>query len=74
MFLEKPREAGQLDKSEAMVVFSASVPPLQGWIRISGDGGARIQLDVPDTDLADVLKLILWRDKELRVTVRPVRE
>lgn len=41
---------------------------------VSGGGGARLQLDIPDTGLAELLKLMLWRDMELRVIVRPVWE
>lgn len=54
------------------VTFKASVPSISGWIRVGGDGGARVTLDVPDTSLADVLTLILWRETLLEVTVRPV--
>lgn len=60
-----------MDKQE-IVTFKASVPPISGWIRVGGDGGSRVVLDVPDTSLADVLALILWRDELLEVTVRPV--
>ena len=57
---------------EQEVVFKASVPPISGWIRVGGDGAARVVFDVDDTSLADVLALILWRDDLLEVTVRKV--
>ena len=41
---------------------------------MSGDGGLRIQLDVPQTDEADALKLLLWRERVLRITVEPVND
>lgn len=40
-------------------------------IRIGGDGGARLQLDIPESDLLDALPLLAWRDKVLLVTVAP---
>jgi len=40
-------------------------------IKVSGDGGARIQFDVPDSDLAEALKLLLWRERVLVMTVEP---
>jgi len=51
------------------VTFLASIPPLQSALTISGDGGARIKLDVDDSNVAPLLKLLLWRGELLRVTV-----
>ena len=59
-----------MDKQEAK--FSASLPSIVTAIRIHGDSGVRIQLDIPDSEMAEVLKLVLWRDGLLEVTVRPV--
>jgi hypothetical protein len=52
------------------VVFLASMPQLQSQMRIGTDG-MRIWLDVPESELASALKLVLWRDKVLRITVEP---
>ena len=38
---------------------------------MSGDGGLRIQFDVPESDEAEALRLLLWREKVLIVTVGP---
>jgi hypothetical protein len=43
-------------------------------VKVSGDGGLRIQLDVPQTDEADALKLLLWRERVLRITVEPIND
>jgi len=40
-------------------------------VKVSGDGGLRIQLDVPECDEADALRLLLWRERVLVVTVEP---
>ena len=70
--------AGQLDglspQELASVQAWASARTDAEAICVSGGSGARLQLDIPDTGIAELLKLMLWRDMELRVTVRPVRE
>ena len=58
--------------ADECAVFLASLPPIMTAIKVSGDGGASIQLDVPDTHIADVLRLLLWRDTVLEVTVKPI--
>lgn len=57
--------------SDDSTTFRASLPPIMSAIRAGGDGGVRIQLDIPDTDMAEALRLLLWRDKVMVVTVRP---
>ena len=59
-----------MDKQEAR--FSAVLPSIATAIRIHGDCGIRITLDVDDEHIAEALKLVAWRDGALRVTVRPV--
>lgn len=50
------------------VVFLASFPDIQGQLKIGKDG-CRIALDVPESELAQALRLVLWRDRVLKVTV-----
>ena len=54
--------------------FEATLPPILSAVKVSGDGGLRIQLDVPQTDEADALKLLLWRERGLRGTVEPAND
>ena len=56
---------------DTKAVFLATLPSILSCIKVSGDGGARLQLDVPDSDMAEALKLLLWRGMVLRVTVEP---
>jgi hypothetical protein len=52
------------------IIFSAILPPIQTAITFSGNGdGARIKLDIPETDVAQAAKLLLMTGKELKVTV-----
>ena len=54
--------------------FVATLPPLLSAIRISGDGGCRIMLDVPESEMGEAVKLLMWRQKALRITVEPETE
>ena len=52
--------------------FLASFPSIQSAIKIHGDGnGMRIQFDVPESEMAEAVKLLAWRQQVLRVTVEP---
>ena len=52
------------------ITFLCSFPPVQGAIRISGNGdGLRLQLDVPETEVASAIRLLMLRDSVFRVTV-----
>jgi len=55
------------------VTFSASLPPIGGAIRLSGNGdGARVQLDVPASSIAAVLELAaFYTGCSFTVTVEP---
>jgi hypothetical protein len=53
------------------VTFVAAFPAIQ-CIKYLGDGGARIVLDIPETDEGAVESLRQWRDRLLMVTVVPM--
>ena len=50
------------------IEFTASLPDIQSAISIGGDG-ARIKLDVPESELMAVLKLTALRGQVFRVSV-----
>ena len=51
--------------------FLATFPPILSALRMAGDGGMRIQLDIPESEMGEAAKLLLWRQMVLRVTVEP---
>lgn len=54
----------------APVTFRASFPAIQSAIKIAGDGsGMRVQLDIPETEMANAVRLLAWRENVLVVTV-----
>lgn len=55
--------------------FIASLPPIQSAISVSGQGdGARIKIDVPQSELEAILKLQLLAGQAFKITVIPEPE
>ena len=53
--------------------FRATLPPILSAIRMAGDGGMRLMFDVPESDMPEALKLLMWKGQVLRITVGPER-
>ena len=51
------------------VTFTASIAPLQTAICICSDGGARIKIDIPESEMDAVVRLLAMREMVLRITV-----
>lgn len=52
--------------------FAASLPPIQSAINVSGQGdGARIKLDIPQSELDAILRLQLLSGQVFKVTIEP---
>jgi hypothetical protein len=50
--------------------FSATIPQIQSALSVGGDGATRIKIDVPTTEIAEVVKLAAFgRERLLRITV-----
>ena len=49
------------------VSFTASIPPIETAIKIHGDGGARLILDIAESDLGAFLPAFAMRGKRLKV-------
>ena len=56
--------------AQSGVSFRASIPPTEQAIKISGDGGARLMLDIAESDLAGFLPALVMRGKVLKVTLQ----
>lgn len=52
------------------VTFLASFPPIQSAIKV-GQDGARVQFDIPESEMPSIVRLMLMRGIVLRVTVEP---
>ena len=52
--------------------FLATFPPIMSAIKIDGSGGGmRIQFDVPESEMGEAVKLLMWREVGLKVTIEP---
>lgn len=60
--------------NEKPLVFLASIAPLQSAYTIAADGGMRMKLDVPETELGNIKRLMALRGKVLRVTITVQRQ
>ena len=56
------------------VTFNATIPPMETAIKIHGEGGARIMLDVAESDLGAFLPAVAFRAKRLSVTFAKLEE
>ena len=57
-----------IDRAE----FLATFPAIQSAIKIYGDlQGMRVQLEIPEDQMAEAVKLLQWRGVVLKVIVEP---
>ena len=58
--------------SDEPASFLASFPAIQSAIKIYGDRqGMRLQFDVPESEMGEAIKLLMWRECILKVTIEP---
>ena len=61
----------EMDKA----TFRAAFPAIHTAIKIKGGGdGMRIQLDIPESDMGEAVKMLQWRQTVLVVTVEPEKD
>jgi hypothetical protein len=54
--------------SDEPLTFLASIADILSAIKVGRDG-ARVQLDIPEVEMPAIVRLMLYRNKVLRVTV-----
>ena len=60
---------GSMDPDDNQITFLAIIPSIQGAIKIAGDGGMRIMLDIPESEMYRALPIITMREGLLFVSV-----
>ena len=56
--------------SSQIASFIATIPDIQSAMSVSGDGSARVKLDIPESELAEVLKFMAFgRGRALTIRV-----
>ena len=64
-----------MDDEQVIAQFYGSIPPIASACNLGGDGAARLKIDVPESDLPEVLKFMaLGREQLLRITVESAGE
>jgi hypothetical protein len=61
-------------EEKELVEFIATFPPILSAIKIDGSGGMRLQFDVPESEMGNAIRLLMWRDKCLKITVEVVED
>jgi hypothetical protein len=55
------------------ITMIASLPPIQSAINVDGqEGNSRIKLDVPGSELPQVVKLMLYMGQAFKLTIEPL--
>jgi len=57
-----------------IIEFLASLPDIQSAIQIGGDGSTRVRLDIPETELAQAVKLGLLKGQAFKVKIEVVKQ
>ncbi len=52
-----------------MIKFYATVPDIQSAIKISGNGAIRLQIDIPESELAEAIKIVMAKGKVIEVAM-----
>lgn len=60
--------------NEKALTFLASIAPLQSAMTIAADGGCRMKLDIPESELGKIKQLMALRGKVLRVSITAVKQ
>ena len=51
------------------VTFTGTIPPIETAIKVHGEGGARLMIDVAESDMGAFLPTLALRGKQLFVTL-----
>ena len=56
------------------IEFIASLPDIQSAISIGGDGATRVKFDIPESDLAGAVKLVMLKGKAFKVKIETIEQ
>jgi hypothetical protein len=51
------------------VTFLASFPAIQSAIKLDGREGARIQLEIPESEVGNFISVLMWKGEVFQVTI-----
>jgi len=56
------------------IEFIASLPDIATAISISGDGATRVKFDIPESELANAVKLVMLKGQAFKVSIETVTQ
>jgi len=56
------------------IEFMASLPDIQSAISIGGDGATRVKLDIPESELAEAVKLVMLKGQAFKVKIETIKQ
>ncbi len=54
--------------------FIASLPDILTAITISGEGATRVKFDIPESEIANAVKLVMLKGQAFRVRIETLKE
>ena len=51
------------------IEFIASLPDIMSAINISGEGAIRLKLDIPESEIANAVKMVMMKGKAFKVII-----
>lgn len=54
--------------------FIASLPDIQSAITIGGDGATRVKFDIPESEIANAVKLVMLKGQAFKVKIETVED
>lgn len=60
--------------SKEPLTFIASIAPLQSALTIASDGGCRAKIDIPESEMPAIVRLMLYRGKRLKITIEAIED
>lgn len=54
------------------IEFIASLPDIQSAIQVSGNGAVRVKLDIPESEIANAVKLVMLKGQAFKVCIETI--
>ncbi len=64
----------RIERGIVQLEFIASLPDISSAITISGEGATRVRFDIPESEIANAVKLVMLKGKAFRVKVETIED
>jgi len=71
---ERPGHPGFFLLVSMDIEFIASLPDIQSAISIGGDGATRVKFDIPESEIANAVKLVLLKGQAFKVSIETIKQ